>query len=294
MRAGDRDRTPVRHARRGRVVGMHADDGFIRATRVHDRVAPGHLPPRCEHETRPRAGMGAEPLDQAGRRDLPVATGEHPVAHPAELLGDIDPMGTGREHRGRVEGRAGQEPGEERLVVEVVGIGTGQEIATHVARVTHVPRQRCEHPPDRAALPHGRDHRGRRLQPRPHGRQLRDLQVGPFELARGREHVRRERGQLALRHIDDHERVQPSQRGPHAVRLGKRGDGVATGDDEAADVARLDLVRQRHGRHLPDHPRQLRPTRRPRASRPPADRGPASDRRRPSAKEARVGGSHHG
>ena len=168
------------------------------------------------------------------------------------------PRGPAREHIRRFEWGSGQQSGEEQLVVDVVRLDATEQIAAHApwrasASIHHTGRRS----PAAGTTAVGE------LQAGPHRSDLGERQVGAFELAGRGQDVGCERGELALHHVDHHERVELPQRGAHALRLRERGDRIAAGDDEAADVAGLDLVGQRDGRHLPDDPRQLRPAHRP-------------------------------
>ena len=87
--------------------------------------------------------------------------------------------------------------------------------------------------------------------------------VGALELAGRREHVRRELGELAVDHVDHDQRVEPAQRGAHAVGFGERRDRVPTGDEQRPDVAGLDLVGEGDRGDLVGHSRQIGTTRGP-------------------------------
>ena len=54
--------------------------------------------------------------------------------------------------------------------------------------------------------------------------------------------------------VEHDERVEPAQRGAQPIGLGQGIDRVAAGDDQDPHVAGLDLVGQRHGRHLVRRP----------------------------------------
>ena len=65
--------------------------------------------------------------------------------------------------------------------------------------------------------------------------------------------MRRERGQLAVGHVDDGEHVERRERGSGAIDVGERVERVAAADHQGAQVAGLDLVDHRHARVLAEH-----------------------------------------
>ena len=129
------------------------------------------------------------------------------------------------------------------------------------------PVQCREHPPDRSAIRARLDDGPRRLDARSQRGGLGERDVGAFQLAGRREHVRRDPRELVLRDVDDREHVERSQRGLQASRLWDGSQRVAAGDEESSDVPGFDLVDERDGRELAEHSWKLGPARRARRRR---------------------------
>ena len=146
---------------------------------------------------------------------------------------------------------------EQRAVVAVVGIETVEHV--EVEATTEL----AEHPPDRLALGHRRDHRVGVLRP---GRQRGPFdhrEVGAFDLRGRRQHVRREleraRGRGCRR-----PRGRRACWNARAVRSGSGNavSGLPPRISRRAQVAGLDLVDHRRARVLPCPPREIGTARR--------------------------------
>ena len=100
----------------------------------------------------------------------------------------------------------------------------------------------------------------RRVLSRDRGQVLIDPEchIGPFQLARAGREVRRQIGDLVLYDVGDEKHFDLRQSSAHALGIGHASRQAATEHEERSKVARLDLVDQRDGRHLPELPWQLR------------------------------------
>ena len=150
---------------------------------------------------------------------------------------------------------------------QIVLVGASVRVRGVGSRSTHGTVQRREHPPDGPAIRDRLDDGPARLQARSQRGELGEGDVGAFQLPGRGEYMRCELGELVLRDVDDGEDVERPERGLQAVRLGEGGDRVSTGDEQRADVPRLDLVGERNRRDLPEDSGKLRPAPRWRRSR---------------------------
>ena len=109
----------------------------------------------------------------------------------------------------------------------------------------HHLREPGEHLPHRSTISNGPDDRACRLQSRPERGEFGERDIRALELPGRGEHVRREIRERSSRNVDDREDVEGCERGAQPLGLRERGQGIAAGHEQRANVAGFDLVDER-------------------------------------------------
>ena len=202
---------------------------------------------------------------ELGRREPPATVAQHTLVHPPEHRA-VGLYGLSR-FSGRPELVKTETRSLEREVEHVVVGGSVEvEIREHVD--PDAPAELRERPPHRAAFRGGGEDRGGVLAH--HGRHedvVDHREVGPFQLAGAGPHVGRELRGLRGDDVGHDEDVEPAECSRETPMVGQIERDVSAGDEQRAQVARLDLVGHRRARVLAEPGAQLRATRRSRRTR---------------------------